>query len=531
MITLRDVLALPSVRSANPVVLAGRDQLDTAVRWVHTTELSDIGPLLRSGDLVLTTGIALPEEPARLAAFAHELAESNVTGLFLELGRRWKEAPEPLVDAFERAGLPLVALRREVRFAAVAQAVGERVVDSQVAQLRDAQRVHDVFTQLSISEAKPAQILDAVQQLSGATVVLEDEQNQILDFRRGPGDLDDFLDDWTRRSTRLNIGEPTAWDSSNGWLVTRLGKRERAWGRLIIGSPSEPTERLRAVAERAAAALAMHRLHDRSKDSHVRRLHHELLLSLLINPNDPDLQHRAHVAGIPASGRKLAGLSVRPVKTTGRSGSLSTQLDELVAALVHAAETSRVRILVAAFESDVRALVSAPGRGDLDTVIDKMIAQVQGRTPVIAAVGPAVAELAFADRTLRDALHVQSVAGKVGRPGDILRLADLHIRGLLALFVDDERMQSFAHRELGALIDAGRTEELASLQVIIECWDNKARAATQLNLSRPGVYARIGKLETLLGVDLAAPETRTSLHVALMIHGAGTLDGGREAGR
>ena len=59
MLTVADVLQMPSVRGADPEVLAGARQLERQVRWVHTTELADIGPLLRGGDLVLTTGIAL----------------------------------------------------------------------------------------------------------------------------------------------------------------------------------------------------------------------------------------------------------------------------------------------------------------------------------------------------------------------------------------------------------------------------------------------------------------------------------------
>jgi len=57
------------VRSDGPEVLAGASELDRPVRWVHTTELVDIGPLLRGGDLVLTTGIALPDSDEALERF------------------------------------------------------------------------------------------------------------------------------------------------------------------------------------------------------------------------------------------------------------------------------------------------------------------------------------------------------------------------------------------------------------------------------------------------------------------------------
>jgi hypothetical protein len=40
-------------------------------------------------------------------------------------------------------------------------------------ELRQAQRVHETFTELSIGEAGPRQVLEAVQRLAGAAVVLE----------------------------------------------------------------------------------------------------------------------------------------------------------------------------------------------------------------------------------------------------------------------------------------------------------------------------------------------------------------------
>ena len=40
--TVADVLAMPTVRSAAPEVVAGHEGLTRPVRWVHTTELPDI---------------------------------------------------------------------------------------------------------------------------------------------------------------------------------------------------------------------------------------------------------------------------------------------------------------------------------------------------------------------------------------------------------------------------------------------------------------------------------------------------------
>jgi purine catabolism regulator len=424
------------------------------------------------------------------------------------------------VDECNRAGLPLVALRREVRFAAVTQAVGERLVDEQLNELREAQRVHDTFTELSVAEAGPDAILGATQQLAGAAVVLESEQHQVLDYRAGPADVTAFLDDWERRSRSVQEPDRVLWDQSNGWLVTRLGRRERGWGRLIIEAPHEPPQRLTALAERAAAALAMHRLHDRSRDSHVRRLHHELLVGLLSDPTDVDLAQRIRLAGVAVGGRRYVGIVMRPAAASRLPASVV--LDEMVTASLRAAEVVRSPSLVAGSESGVRVLLPVPGQADPHKLVDRFVGHVRGRLPVVATAGSAVAELTSADRTIREAMHVLSSLPETYDPDVVHRLEDLHVRGLLSLLSHDDRLRAFVERELAPLRDddsPGHESLLHVARVLIEEWGSKSAAAARLNVSRPVLYDRIGRIERALGASLADPEVRTSLHVAFLADG------------
>ena len=101
-LTLREVLDLDVVRRGSPLVVAGAARLDVPVRWVHAAEHTDIGRLLRGGELVLSTGIALPDSAAELAAYVDSLAKVGVAGLVVELGRRYATAlPAALVAAAE----------------------------------------------------------------------------------------------------------------------------------------------------------------------------------------------------------------------------------------------------------------------------------------------------------------------------------------------------------------------------------------------------------------------------------------------
>jgi hypothetical protein len=129
-LTLREVLDLDVLRRGSPLVVAGAARLDVPVRWVHAAELTDIGRLLRGGELVLSTGIALPEPAAELADYVDSLAKVRVAGLVVELGRRYATAlPPALVAAAEARCVPLIELRHEVAFIEITEAVHTRIID------------------------------------------------------------------------------------------------------------------------------------------------------------------------------------------------------------------------------------------------------------------------------------------------------------------------------------------------------------------------------------------------------------------
>ncbi|MBT0773379.1 PucR family transcriptional regulator ligand-binding domain-containing protein [Kineosporia sp. J2-2] len=519
-LTVADVVRLPVVRQGGPVVLAGHDRLTRPLRWVHATELSDIAPLLRPGDLVLTTGVGLPpdDDPAALREFARSLGEVECAGLMVEYGRRWRDAlPEVLVSVCEELGLPLVALTHEVRFAAVIQTVGELVVDRQLAELRDAERVHETFTELSFAHAGPAEVLEAVRRLAAAPVVLENEQHRPLDFLPGPDDPVGFLDGWQARSARVTITGRTGWDEANGWLVTRLGTAERSWGRLVIGSPGRPPQRLIAVAERASASLALHRLHDRDRDNLTRRRHHELLVTLQSGEPSDDVLRACELAGLPVERRQFVGLVFRPrVVGSGRN-----DLDEVIASVVAATHVARTPALVCEIDREVRALLSLPRAVPADQAVDRVAERVGQRHALLVCAGSTAASSTTIDRTLLEARQVADSLPGDPAPG-VHRLADVHLRGLLTLFGDDDRLRLFVDRELRQVREhdaspAGRgTALLPVLRALVNHPAGKSAAAGALHLSRAAFYDRLARLEKLLGVSLEDPDIRVSLHVALI---------------
>jgi len=146
--TVADLLGLDVIRRGSPRVVTGPAGLDAQVRWVHVLELADAAHLLRGGELVLTTGVALPAEPVLLARYAAELAAAGVSALAVELGRRYVGTlPAALVGGAADSGLTLIAFEHEVAFVEITEAVHARIIDAQLEELRASERMHAVFTE------------------------------------------------------------------------------------------------------------------------------------------------------------------------------------------------------------------------------------------------------------------------------------------------------------------------------------------------------------------------------------------------
>jgi purine catabolism regulator len=542
--TVADLLGLDVIRRGSPRVLAGADRLGDRIRWVHVIELADAAHLLQGGELVLTTGIALPSDPTLLARYVADLAAAGVSALAVELGRRYVGSlPAALVRTAEASDLPLIAFEREVPFVEITEAVHARIIDAQLEELRASERLHEVFTELSVAGASPDEIVRQAGALAGRPVILADLSHRVLAFEPASADPARLLAGFATRSRAIRPPGRTGYDEASGWLVTQVGARGEDWGRVILVCDAEPTATDTVLIERAATTLALGRLLARHRESLDRQAHRTLISGIITQAHaDPaEAAIRARALGVPVTGRQLFAMVLR-LRRSGPGISDHARVLEVADAVAAACRGENVPALVGtldalpALDGAAGAMLSLPPRADPDQVLatlatrtrDRLGIEHDGPQPVVViGVGTAVSSIRDVRRSFLEAGQVADVAagspGSGGAPGSsaFYRLPDLRLRGLLYLLRDDTRLQTFAERELGALLahDAllARNGELMSvLAAYLEAGGNKAEAAKNSHLARPTFYDRLRRIERILNTDLSSPESRTSLHVAML---------------
>jgi purine catabolism regulator len=538
--TVKAILDLPVLRAAAPTVLGGEEGLDAPVRWVHVSEILDVGGLLSGGELVLTTGLELEKSPEESASFIRSLEAAGAAGLIVELVGQRPRSRKALEKAARSASMPVVVVEQRVRFVQVTEIVHRMIVAEQLERVERARDVHEAFTLLSLESADTQRVVEQAATMIGASVVLEDLSHLVLAYSGQRVSTTDLLHDWERRSRTTPFPTHTMRSGPEQWLQAAVGVRQQVWGRLVV--PMPPTalgadeDMAVMVLERAAQTLAINRLADRDQ----RELSHHAQAGLLNALRQPrGLSEAEALARAGSLGLKRSSYYVPLVFRTALPAWGSPLLPgdlyagqqderELLERLAKGLKSSAGTALAASIQSgSVGMILALPARQHEEPTL-QILAEAAGSAEEAAppawiiGVGRMKATLLEAAAGIDEAAHVaESAATLRDTAKPYFRATDVRLRGLLALLRKDPRVQQFVESELSAVLQAeaeGKGEYLELLGLYLGSGGNKAAMARSGYLSRPTLYARLSKLEELLGVDLEDAESRASLHVALLAH-------------
>ncbi|MCX4987588.1 MULTISPECIES: PucR family transcriptional regulator ligand-binding domain-containing protein [unclassified Streptomyces] len=507
-LSVRQVLALDRVLAGEPEVVAGAGHLDRSVRWVHVAEAADVGVMLSGGEMVLTTGVLLAGDPDAQAEYIRSLHRAEAAAVVLGLGRAFPAPPDVMRRAAERCGLPMVVLHRPFPFAELTEEVQSRLVRSKFAAVSLSEAVRTALTGLITTGAPLQSMLDEIAVHAACPVVVTNLAHRVLATAGERSAVDDVLRDWDR------IARQAGGSEGDGWIRAELGGRGERWGRIVLCGHRGDAGTGRLLADRAAEALVLHRMLGGSVHTWEEESAQSLLTDLVSGVVPArQLLPRARAAGLPVNRRTFVPLVVRDGDPA--------QLDRVLRLL-------GLPGLVAELSDGATALLLSLARDqDADALAAHFAVRLRHETGVPATVAAAGPRTAWDDvpAGLREALHVAEAAADTPADQDrpaLVRLRDVHLRGLVRLLRDDPHVQSFAERELDGLLCGARADPqlLPVLRTYLATGRNKSRTAQLHHVSRPALYRRLEAIQARLGVDLDDFEQAASVHIALLAHDA-----------
>ncbi|MBC9935830.1 MULTISPECIES: PucR family transcriptional regulator [unclassified Leucobacter] len=536
--SVAQVLQFDSLVAADPVVVAGAAGLTRTVRWMHVSELASIAGHLRGREMILTTGIALPDDDAGLRRFVAELARIDVSAIVIGLGPHFERSlPLAMMQAADEFALPLIVLRRHTAFVDVTEDVHARLVDSQIAQLQLSERIHETFSAMVLQGSSTVAILEQVSQLCGRPIVLENLNHELLEVFAGPRPRNDVIAEWAEHTRSHRSKRRTDYDQRTGWLVTTVGARSDDWGRLIIMSAADDTlprglepDPLRAVQhtlimliERAASTIALGRLIERDRGVLQQQTHRSVLIGLLAGGGaTAEAAREAAAIGVPIADASTLSIAIRGVRRTDGVTNEGEALPSIADRIRRKCELVALPFLGAQIDESVLAsVISAPTEETLIRLTRPLLAsfaEIDAGEITIAVSGPALGVAATAE-ALAEVLETAEAASRLAARPNPVRIDDLGLEGLLFSLAGDPKLRAFSRRALSALRAYDARHETAlidALRHFLFAGRNKSLAAKRAFVSRPWLYEQLERVETVLGIDLGDEAMCVQLQVAIL---------------
>ncbi|WP_167569112.1 PucR family transcriptional regulator [Brevibacillus migulae] len=147
-LTVADVLERPLFRHAE--VIAGHKGLHRPIRWVHILEEAENGHFLNGGELILATGLGFGQDAKKRRLYLAELIQRRAVGVCIEIGVYVDEISLELRELANEHDFPVIVFHEPVRFVDITLDLHERIVNGQMAALRDLEAYNRGLQKLSL---------------------------------------------------------------------------------------------------------------------------------------------------------------------------------------------------------------------------------------------------------------------------------------------------------------------------------------------------------------------------------------------
>lgn len=489
--------------------------LDRPVRWAHQSELADPTQFGEPHEVLLTTGIALPQEdaadPAQLRAaydeYVGRLAASDTVALGFGTGVRHGTVPQALTDAARRHRFPVFEIPIELPFSAITKAVSRALAEEENARLR---RTHAAQRRL-IAAAGTTDVVRSIvtrtAELIGGWAAFVDPAGTLVEVSH-----------LAARQTALATTTAHIASGRQATFLEEQGTELCAYdvatpqgvplGILVTGTRNTTDPLATAVPLLATSMLAVSVSRAEANDAAMRHLRAVMMDELL----------RGNVRLVRSVSRDLwSGLPLEPcavVCVTGSPQELGAVQGDLLP-LQRGSGSARSAIAFGECDGHLWLVVSF---GEAE----ELAARVSSAHDVVCGVSRA--------SRWEDIVHARHEASSAAllahaRDGGRSRDGRSATVSLLDVF-DPEPSRAYAQIVLGGLTDptASARELLRTLAAWLDSDGGFEQAARELGVHRHTVRRRLAKVESVLGLSLQEARVRHELWFACSLwrtHGVG----------
>jgi PucR family transcriptional regulator, purine catabolism regulatory protein len=498
-ITVREALALDCMRGAT--IVAGADGARRLIRGVNVMEDADIVRWMRGGELLLTTGYTIRDDPSALGRLVPALAERELAGLVVKFGLYVDGVPDDVAAVADRLGFPLIGLPTQTMFDDVLSEVLGTILNRQAVELERSSAIHARLTQVAVDGGSFTDLAEAVCELVGRPVAIRDAQGGVLAATDGVPD--DEAPDTPHVVRPIRAGHAT-----HGEVVM--------WTEGVDPLPHELM-----TMEHAATVAAMAIAQERSVLSSEQR-HRTLLLMQLVSRRPVDHAEIARWATAMGWDMDRARAVVLVELCDGAGERVRVAGQPVEDRLVRAAQDAvRPRPIVWALRSGLALLVEPrPSLGRVTRDLHAALRRAGAAQGVMVAAGGVADDVDALGGSYEEAGATLALGRELSGRDFVLQHEELGVYRLLSRLPLDELRRHRAEA-IGPLLEYDRDHNgslVHTLEVFLRCERNRVKAAEELFIHYNTLRYRLTQIDELTGGLSGDSTARLNVELALCAH-------------
>lgn len=159
-------------------VVAGSNGLSNRVLWTHVAEIEDAADWLDGGELLLTTGVGIPQSAVEQVAYLRRLADVGAAAI--AIGTRSQGLKQSFLDEADRLEFPILTIAVEVPFVTVARFVSAANGDTAQSRIATQVRIYDSL-HARVEEDQPiGELFERLSGISGYDLYVVNRQGNSL---------------------------------------------------------------------------------------------------------------------------------------------------------------------------------------------------------------------------------------------------------------------------------------------------------------------------------------------------------------
>ncbi|CAM4005938.1 PucR family transcriptional regulator [Alkalicoccus chagannorensis] len=509
-------------------VRAGRRGLDTPVQSVNMMDAPDIERYLKEGQLLLTTGYSMKEEPERLPKLIAAMARIGCAGLGLKPGRFLQALPQEAVEAAEEHGLPLLELSEETALGDLVHETLALILQSKETELQESKDFHERLSRLLHQEDGLTIVMREIEKKVRRSISLMDHRGAVLYTKKEANQ-----EDWVRLRPLEGQQQLAVRRSESGRLYStypiQVGSRRSG---LFIVEGELPSDHGSALfLSQAANVISFELMKQQAVHQHERMMRNAFFNDVLEGSfqTNAEILSRGKFYGLEedtlyltaAAQVDTSGTTVSERVLYERKNDVYDYMEALLPevfphhVLFSKGELFVLLVGIHFFHEEVEQQFT-DGLADLQTLCRQEL-----QADVSFGVGHAAYQLVELSKTWQEAVEALH-AGLQLYQGSFIQTSRTKGMQELLNMVPDENQRSFVEHRLQPLLQVDQEKErrvlLETLQEYLAQQTHIARTAEALHVHRNTVLFRLRKCEDLLGTDVKAPATSLELRLALHLH-------------